>query len=89
MMQKYYRIKFIPDARGKFGSIRAIELWTESQIIAQATEMVRNDLNSPKINFELQKVKSTGNSYDQEMFTYEVIDTDRQKYLGQVIATTI
>lgn len=88
-MQKYYKIEFIPDARGKYGSIKAIELWTEHQIFSHAKEMVRNDLNSPKINFELQKVKSIGNSYDQEMLTYEVIDIDKQKYLGQVVVTTI
>ena len=56
MMQKYYKIEFIPTAKGRFGSVHAIELWTEQQVTNYANKMVRNDLNSQKINFELRKV---------------------------------
>lgn len=90
MKRNYYRIEFIPDAKGKHGSIHAIELWNEAQLIKHATEMVRNDLNSLKINFELQKNNVNNIGYfSDEMTKFDVIDVDRQKYLGQVVATVI
>ena len=90
MKQKYYRIEYIPDAKGRHGSIHAIELWNEAQLIKHATEMVRNDLKSSKINFELQKNDVNKTSYFSDGTTkFDVIDVDRQKYLGQVVATVI
>lgn len=89
MMQKYYKIEFIPTAKGRFGSVHAIELWTEQQVTNYANKMVRNDLNSQKINFELQKTGVNMENYITESIKFDVIDVDRQKCLGQVIATVI
>lgn len=89
MTQKYYKIEFIPDAKNRYGSIHAVELWTKFQLFDYATTMVRNDLNSNKINFELVEVEKNSNDYSNEAVHYDVFDTNTKKYLGHVTASII